>query len=175
MLVPQPAARRGRLSFALVALLLTLGAGLVWKRAEPTRSALPTQRAKAEDARALVDARTTSQAQAAEAAPQQRALHRAAAQAPQPLSDQLREHALGMLSLNLLHAVESGDEQEAKWLRNQLDDPRLQSAVALNDLETLELAIDCLGHQSDARDEARDLLEFAPPSLLSDALRWACE
>jgi hypothetical protein len=159
-------------------LAVALGGGVLSQRqshaAEQRETATRTQRSQS--ARMLA-AKLAHQAATSDAAPAPLAAG-LPAPAPEPapaLADNFLAHARAMLSLNVLNAVQSGNPDDAQWVRNQLDDPRLKGSVSLADLETLELAIDCLAHQSDARDEARDLLEFAEPSMLSDALRWACE
>ena len=163
---------------AVIGLAATLCGGALWQRqshaAEQSEMAARTQRSERARMLAiqLADQPATSDAAPA---PLAAGLPVATPDAAPTLSDNLLAHARGMLSLNLLNAVQSDSADDAQWIRNQLDDPRLKGSVALGDLETLELAVDCLAHQSDARDEARDLLEFAAPSMLSDALRWACE
>jgi hypothetical protein len=163
---------------AVIGLAVALCGGALWQRqshaAEQSETAARAQRDQSARMLAVRLAHRPATSDAAPA-PLAAGVPAPSRDAAPTLSDNFLAHARSMLSLNVLNAVESGDANDAQWVRNQLDDPRLKGSVSLGDLETLELAIDCLAHQSDARDEARDLLEFAEPSMLSDALRWACE
>jgi hypothetical protein len=90
-------------------------------------------------------------------------------------SADLRAHARGMLLPALLRAVDEGDAEHARWLRDQLADPQVRSLLDAQDVEALELAFDCLEHAPDAREEARDMLQFGRASFMTEALARACK
>lgn len=86
-----------------------------------------------------------------------------------------REHGRAMLLHTLLAVVDKQDVEQARWLRKQLDDGRARGVIPQADIEAVDLVIDCLAHAPDAREEARDFLQFAPPPTLAPAVRRACE
>lgn len=93
---------------------------------------------------------------------------------PEPLSPQLREHALLMITPMAKMAMESGDVTQLKALRDMLNERKQEKLMSAADMEALELSIGCLERSPEAREEARDLIEFGTPTAFGESFGKAC-
>ncbi|HEX6241622.1 MAG TPA: hypothetical protein VFZ61_12030 [Polyangiales bacterium] len=87
---------------------------------------------------------------------------------------ELIRHGRLMIPAALMNAIEQNNVEHARAMRDQLQAKRSEGYLTENDFEALDLVVDCLEHVSDARDEARDFLQFGSPSLLNEPLKRAC-
>jgi hypothetical protein len=87
---------------------------------------------------------------------------------------ELVRHGRLMIPAALLNAIEQNSVEHARAMRDQLQAKRSEGYLSDSEFEMLDLVIDCLEHVSDARDEARDVLQFGAPSILSEPLKRAC-
>ena len=90
------------------------------------------------------------------------------------ITPELRRHAQLMIPGVLLHAIEEGNLEHVRTMRDQLQAKRADGYMSNNDFEALDLVIDCLERAPDARDEAKDFLQFGSATILTDALKRAC-
>jgi hypothetical protein len=90
------------------------------------------------------------------------------------ITPELRRHAQLMIPGVLLHAIEEGNLEHVRTMRDQLQAKRADGYMSNNDFEALDLVIDCLERAPDARDEAKDFLQFGSASILTEALKRAC-
>lgn len=90
------------------------------------------------------------------------------------ITPELRRHAQLMIPGALIHAIEQGNLEHVRTVRDQLLAKRADGYMSDNDFEALDLVIDCLEHASDARDEAKDFLQFGSATILTDVLKRAC-
>lgn len=94
---------------------------------------------------------------------------------PEPFTPELREHALLMITPMAKMAMESHDVTQLKSIRDMIKERNaVDKLMAEPDLEALELAIGCLERSPEAREEARDLLEFGQPTMFGDSFKRAC-
>ena len=93
---------------------------------------------------------------------------------PEPLSPPLREHALLMITPMAKMAMESGDVAQLKALRDMMNERKQEKLMSAADLEALELSIGCLERSPEAREEARDLIDFGTPTMFGDSFAKAC-
>jgi hypothetical protein len=90
------------------------------------------------------------------------------------ITPELRRHAQLMIPGVLLHAIEEGNLEHVRTMRDQLQAKRADGYMSNNDFEALDLVIDCLERAPDARDEAKDFLQFGSATILGEALKRAC-
>ena len=90
------------------------------------------------------------------------------------ITPEVRRHAQLMIPGALLHAIEQGNLEHVRTVRDQLLAKRADGYMSDNDFEALELVIDCLDRAPDARDEAKDFIQFGGATILTDVLKRAC-
>lgn len=95
--------------------------------------------------------------------------------APPPLTSEQREQAKQMLLLTIKHAVERGEAEPLRMARKVAQERRADNLLSPSDVEAIDLMLECMDQVPDARDEARDLIEFGAATPLSESLRKACE
>jgi 3-oxoacyl-ACP reductase-like protein len=94
---------------------------------------------------------------------------------PEPFTPELREHALLMITPMAKLAMESHDVTQLKSIRDMVKERNaVDKLMGESDLEALELSIGCLERSPEAREEARDLLEFGQPTMFGDSFKRAC-
>lgn len=87
---------------------------------------------------------------------------------------ELIRHGRLMIPAALLNAIEQNNVEHARAMRDQLQAKRAEGYMSNADFEALDLVVDCMENLSDAREEARDFLQFGSPSILSEPLKRAC-
>ena len=90
------------------------------------------------------------------------------------ITPELRRHAQLMIPGVLVHAIEEGNLEHVRTMRDQLQAKRADGYMSTNDFEALDLVINCMERAPDARDEAKDFLQFGSASIISEALKRAC-
>jgi hypothetical protein len=87
---------------------------------------------------------------------------------------EIKLHAQKLVPPTVLQAVEQGNLAHVRSLRDQLSARASEGLLAPSDLEALDLVVECMENATDAREEARDLLQFGSATILSEALKAAC-
>jgi hypothetical protein len=88
---------------------------------------------------------------------------------------EVREHALKMIPLTVLQAVEQENLAHVRSLRDQLSARAADGLLSRSDLEALDLVVECMEHAPEARDEGRDFLQFGAATIMREALKRACD
>jgi hypothetical protein len=88
---------------------------------------------------------------------------------------EVRDHALKMIPLAVLQAVEQENLAHVRSLRDQLSARAADGLLSRSDLEALDLVVECMEHAPEARDEGRDFLQFGASTIMREALKRACD
>jgi type IV secretory pathway VirB10-like protein len=87
----------------------------------------------------------------------------------------IREHAQLISIESARAAMKQRNLDQLRRLRESLRDERLAGVIAPNDLEAMDVGIDCLARASGFRQHADDFLDDHPASPLAASVREVCQ
>jgi hypothetical protein len=86
----------------------------------------------------------------------------------------MREHAQLMVTESAKMALKKRDLMQLHRLRETVRNEGIEQAISANDLQAMDLGIECLSRARDAKQRIADFLDENPGSPLAEQLREAC-